>query len=92
MKFVVLICLVAVLFTAYAEARPDEATRARLRESGTKLWKAVGEACEKIRAKIRAKVDAYFEKDGLGEKLAEIVEILMKRLQARIEKATEKIE
>ncbi|CAL8073859.1 unnamed protein product [Calicophoron daubneyi] len=88
MKILVVACLLAVLFTVYSEARPNEQTREKLRESGTKLLTAIRHAIEKIRAKTQEKVEAYMEKDGLGEKIAEVIEILMKRLQARIEKYT----
>ncbi|KAG5442397.1 hypothetical protein CSKR_200262 [Clonorchis sinensis] len=85
MRLTVFICLVFVLFVAHAEARPSEETRAKLRESGQKLWTAVVAAARKCAERVRQRIEEYLEKDNLGEKIAEVVKILSERLTKRIE-------
>ncbi|TGZ64466.1 hypothetical protein CRM22_006358 [Opisthorchis felineus] len=85
MRLTVFICLVLVLFVAHAEARPNEETRAKLRESGQKLWAAVLSAVKKCAERFKQRVEEYLEKDNLGEKIAEIIKILSERLTKRIE-------
>ncbi|VDP72306.1 unnamed protein product [Echinostoma caproni] len=89
MRAIVLVCLAVVLFAAYAEARPSEESRQKLRESGAKMVKALREAMMKVYEKARDRVVAYFAKDDLGEKITDVVVIFLNRITARLEKYTD---
>ncbi|KAA3678184.1 uncharacterized protein DEA37_0014005 [Paragonimus westermani] len=83
-KAILVICLVGALFAVYAQARPDESSRAKLRESLQNLRENMRMLVTKVIMKARERVDAWLERDGLGEKLSEILQILMNRLNERI--------
>ncbi|KAF7233633.1 hypothetical protein EG68_09740 [Paragonimus skrjabini miyazakii] len=87
MRLLVLLCLVVALFIVYTEARPD--SHEQLRETGKNLYEAIRKAVMKIGQKCKAKIDAYLERDGLGDKISEVIQILLKRLTDRIEKYVE---
>ncbi|KAF8567819.1 hypothetical protein P879_07072 [Paragonimus westermani] len=84
MRAILVICLTVALLAVYAEARPDEASRQRLIESASKLRETIHKVLTNLRMKARQRVEAWFEKDGLGEKLSEILQILMNRLNERL--------
>ncbi|KAA3677928.1 uncharacterized protein DEA37_0007686 [Paragonimus westermani] len=73
MRLLVLACLVVALFIVYSEARPD--SQEQLRETGKNLYEAIRKAVMKIAQKCKAKIDAYLEKDGLGDKISEVIQI-----------------
>ncbi|VDP79992.1 unnamed protein product [Echinostoma caproni] len=75
MRAIVLVCLAVVLFAAYAEAKPSEESRQKLRESGAKMVKALKEAVMKAYEKMREQVMTYLAKDDLGEKMTDVVVI-----------------
>ncbi|KAF5401128.1 hypothetical protein PHET_05414 [Paragonimus heterotremus] len=84
MKAILVICLAVALFVVYVEARPDESSRAKLRESLENLRENMRKLVTKVIMKARERVDAWLMRDGLGEKLSEILQILMNRLNERI--------
>ncbi|KER29689.1 hypothetical protein T265_13308, partial [Opisthorchis viverrini] len=55
------------------------------RESGQKLWGAIMSAAKKCADRVKQRIEEYLEKDGLGEKLADVIKILAERLTKRIE-------
>ncbi|KAG5442398.1 hypothetical protein CSKR_200263 [Clonorchis sinensis] len=85
----VTVCLTVLLLMAYSEARPETDSKKKLRESGAKLMETVRSAMLKIYEKCKQRLTDYMERDNLGEKLAEVMEIFMKRLKKRIEDYTD---
>ncbi|TNN10922.1 hypothetical protein EWB00_005036 [Schistosoma japonicum] len=85
MKFIVAISLLVLMTLIYTEASPEN--------SRLLLQKALMDTGEKFKtlslrllARCRDRVREYFKQDGLGEKLAEVLLILLQRLNRRLEK------
>ncbi|TGZ64467.1 hypothetical protein CRM22_006359 [Opisthorchis felineus] len=85
MRFLLAVCLFIVLLSVHTEARLTEETEDKLRESGQKLYMKLSELVQKIEMKVKDCVGNWLAKDNLGEKLAEVVEILIHRLTKRID-------
>ncbi|KAF5401127.1 hypothetical protein PHET_05413 [Paragonimus heterotremus] len=86
MRAILVVCLTVALLAVYAEARPDEASRQRLIESANNLRETIHKVMTNLRMKARQRLEACLEKDGLGEKLSEILQILINRLNERLSK------
>ncbi|KAF7260346.1 hypothetical protein EG68_02621 [Paragonimus skrjabini miyazakii] len=86
MRVILVVCLAVTLLAVYTDARPDEASRQRLIESAINLRETIHKVMTNLRMKARQRLEAWLEKDGLGEKLSEVLQILINRLNERLSK------
>ncbi|CAH8445151.1 unnamed protein product [Heterobilharzia americana] len=90
MKFILPLSLVLLMALVYTEARPgnDNEMQKSAIEVGQKL-KAV---LIKLFTKVRQQIRDYFSQDDLGEKLKDVLNILLQRLSRRLDNYTSKME
>ncbi|CAH8437362.1 unnamed protein product [Schistosoma rodhaini] len=83
MKLIIISALIILLLlnvTAESQASQKE-----LFTESVKLWKSITELWRRFQFKCREKIQKYLEEDKLGEKLAAVVSIYVKRLNKRLD-------
>ncbi|CAH8821208.1 unnamed protein product [Trichobilharzia szidati] len=85
MKSVVIVSLVICLIFVQTVYSHNHKSLLKRDTSVTDPWLEVTQTAGKICQKIHDKVCAYFEEDGLGNKIGVAVSILLKRFYKRIE-------
>ncbi|CAH8493568.1 unnamed protein product [Schistosoma rodhaini] len=63
----------------------SQASQKELFTESVKLWKSITELWRRFQFKCREKIQKYLEEDKLGEKLAAVVSIYVKRLNKRLD-------
>ncbi|CAH8438262.1 unnamed protein product [Schistosoma guineensis] len=84
MKFILVLSLLVLVTSVFVEARPegDEFLLRKMLSDTTDKLKVL---TLKHLTIFRNKVKSYFKEDGLGEKITEVLVILIQRLNRRLE-------
>ncbi|CAH8485803.1 unnamed protein product [Schistosoma bovis] len=89
MKFILVLSLLVLVTLVFAEARPEENNEFLLRKMLSDTTDKLKVLTLKHLTIFRNKVKSYFKEDGLGEKIAEVLVILIQRLNRRLENCLE---
>ncbi|CAH8438072.1 hypothetical protein MS3_00003978 [Schistosoma haematobium] len=89
MKFILVLSLLVLVTLVFVEARPEENKEFLLRKMLSDTTDKLKVLTLKHLTIVRNKVKNYFKEDGLGEKIAEVLVILIKRLNKRLENCLE---
>ncbi|XP_018647789.1 hypothetical protein Smp_194860 [Schistosoma mansoni] len=83
MKLILIFALIiSLLLNVTAES---QASQKELFTESVKLWKSITELWKRFEHNCRVKIRKYLEEDNLGEKLAAVVSIYVKRLNKRLD-------
>nr|CAX69547.1 hypothetical protein [Schistosoma japonicum] len=81
MKLVLVFMLVVLLSLNVTESRSNQV---ELIKESVKLWTSIKEIWNRFENRCRYKIRNYLEEDQLGEKLAAILNIYLKRLNMHL--------
>ncbi|CAH8439511.1 unnamed protein product [Schistosoma margrebowiei] len=85
MKFILVLSLLILVTLVFAEAKSEKRNEFLLREMLSDTTDKLKRLTLKHLATFRNKLHNYFKEDDLGEKIAEVLVILIKRLNRRLE-------
>ncbi|CAH8438168.1 unnamed protein product [Schistosoma margrebowiei] len=82
MKLILLFALATLLLLNATESKSSQQ---ELIIESVKLWNSMKEFWKRFEQKCQEKIRKYLEEDDLGEKIAEVLKIYVKRLNKRLD-------
>ncbi|CAL8073853.1 unnamed protein product [Calicophoron daubneyi] len=79
-------------WTCFCRAWPDESIKKQISGSGSKLIQSIQVALQKLQTKFGDNTDSALKADNLDKKFADVLDIILRRLQERVDTISQQLD